>query len=188
MFQFAMQIKSMFFDNAETANSVANSGARAAADGVAAVAKAIASLPFPWNLVAGAATLAALVGLGIAITGGFGGGGGQGGSKVAEEQVGYTGGYKTLGSTGGVGSFQVAKPSVGMAPVGGNRQVIELNNFAPGVDIEAERADDDRIVLIAKKVVKEEAPKVIAGDLSNQNSKTSKQIKRSFEVTPRRGG
>lgn len=61
-------------DTAFTGTSVANSGLRAAADGVAAVAKAIASLPFPANLVAGAATAAAIAALGISIVGGFGGG------------------------------------------------------------------------------------------------------------------
>jgi trimeric autotransporter adhesin len=73
LFQFAMQIRSMFMDRAETASSVANSGTRAAADGVAAVAKAIASLPFPLNIAAGAATLAFLVAIGVKMTKGGGG-------------------------------------------------------------------------------------------------------------------
>lgn len=62
-------------DTAHTATSVANSGTRATADGIAGVAKAIASLPFPLNLVAGAATLAALIAVGVKM-GGKGGGGG----------------------------------------------------------------------------------------------------------------
>ncbi len=63
----------MATDGVETASSVAKSGIRAAADGVAAFAKTLASLPFPLNLVAGAAVLAALVGVGVAIAGGGGG-------------------------------------------------------------------------------------------------------------------
>jgi hypothetical protein len=74
LFQFAMAIRAMFMDKTQTASSVANSGARAAADGVAAVAKAIASLPFPLNIAAGAATLAFLVAIGVKMFGGKGGG------------------------------------------------------------------------------------------------------------------
>lgn len=86
LFQFAMAIRAMFMDKAQTASSVANSGARAAADGVAAVAKAIASLPFPLNIAAGAATLAFLVGIGVKMFGGGkGGGGGSSASKDSEK-------------------------------------------------------------------------------------------------------
>lgn len=90
LFQFAMQIRAMFMDKAETASSVANSGARAAADGVAAIAKAIASLPFPLNLIAGAATAAALVAFGVKV---FGGGGkGSSASATAAKAVDTYGG------------------------------------------------------------------------------------------------
>lgn len=60
----------MATDTVETSSSVAKSGVRAAADGVAAFAKTLASLPFPFNLAAGAAVLAALVGVGVAMKGG----------------------------------------------------------------------------------------------------------------------
>lgn len=88
IYQFAMAVQSMFFDTAETASTVANSGVRmaadgaetassvaksgvrAAADGVAAFAKTLASLPFPFNIAAGAVVLAALVGVGVAMKGG----------------------------------------------------------------------------------------------------------------------
>lgn len=68
--QFAMAVKAMLFDSVHTAQSVANSGVRAAADGVAAFAKTLASLPFPFNLVAGAVVLAALIAVGVKIAGG----------------------------------------------------------------------------------------------------------------------
>lgn len=74
VFQAVQTVRSIAMDSAKTASSVANSGARAAADGVAAVAKAIASLPFPLNLAAGAATAAALVSFGVKMFGGGGGG------------------------------------------------------------------------------------------------------------------
>lgn len=77
-------IQAMALDSAHTVSSVANSGARASADGVAAYAKTLASLPFPFNLAAGATVLAALAGVGVAIAGG----GGKGGSvtNVAQDR------------------------------------------------------------------------------------------------------
>lgn len=75
--QVVNTIKSIAMDTAKTGSSIANSAARATADGVAAVAKAIASLPFPLNLAAGAATAAALVAFGVKLFGGGGGGGGS---------------------------------------------------------------------------------------------------------------
>lgn len=85
IFQFAMQIKSMFLDTAATASSVSKSGIRAAASGVEAVAKAIASLPFPLNIAAGAATIAFLVGIGVKMFGGSKGGGGAAAAASKEE-------------------------------------------------------------------------------------------------------
>lgn len=60
-----------------TAASTTLAGTEASAWGVTAVVKALASLPFPLNLAAGAATLAAVVGIGAKIMGGLGGGGGN---------------------------------------------------------------------------------------------------------------
>jgi hypothetical protein len=71
--QFALSVKAMAQDAIETASSIAKSVLRAGKYAVEAVAKAIASLPFPANLVAGAATAAALAAIGISIFGGFGG-------------------------------------------------------------------------------------------------------------------
>ncbi|NGZ86407.1 DUF4214 domain-containing protein [Duganella aceris] len=62
-------------DTAATGTSVVNSGIRAAADGVAAFAKTLASIPFPFNVAAGAAVVALLAGMGVKIAGGGGGGG-----------------------------------------------------------------------------------------------------------------
>lgn len=69
-------------DNAFTLKSIAKAGMRAAADGIAAIAKAISSVPYPMNLVAGATTAAALVAFGVKL---FGGGGG-GGTSAEERQ------------------------------------------------------------------------------------------------------
>lgn len=56
-----------------TAASTALAGTEASAWGVTAVVKAIASLPFPLNLAAGAATMAAVVAVGAKMFGGVGG-------------------------------------------------------------------------------------------------------------------
>lgn len=72
--EFALSVKAMAQDAIHTASSVGKSAIRAAASGVEAVAKAIASLPFPANLAAGAATVAALAAIGVSVAGGLGGG------------------------------------------------------------------------------------------------------------------
>ncbi|MCW2395893.1 MULTISPECIES: phage tail length tape measure family protein [unclassified Sphingobium] len=73
--QFALSVRAMAQDMAETASTLVNSGIRTAKLAVEAVVKAISSLPFPLNLVAGAATAGAIATLGVAIAGSFGGGG-----------------------------------------------------------------------------------------------------------------
>jgi TP901 family phage tail tape measure protein len=75
---------------AAAAVDVVNAGVSAAAWGVTAVARAIASMPFPLNLAAGAATLAALVAVGVNMVGGFGGGGGSQ-SEAEKQQANQTG-------------------------------------------------------------------------------------------------
>jgi hypothetical protein len=72
--QFAMSVRAIAQDAIETGSSLANSAARTAANAVEAVTKAISSLPFPANIAAGAATIAALAAIGVSIAGGFGGG------------------------------------------------------------------------------------------------------------------
>ena len=69
-----------------TVASVGMAGTQASAWGITAVVKAIASLPFPWNLVAGAATLAAVVGVGAKMFGSVGGGGSAINPNSAEER------------------------------------------------------------------------------------------------------
>jgi hypothetical protein len=101
--------RSIAADTAHTASSVANSGTRATADGIAGVAKAIASLPFPLNLIAGAATLAALVAIGVKM-GGHGGGSGASASASDSatkntgpgDSTAMTSPYSTLPGAGGL--------------------------------------------------------------------------------------
>jgi len=72
-FEFAMSVRAMAQDMAETLGMVANSSARAAAAGAEGVA-AQSKLPFPFNIVAMAATGAALLAAGISLLGSGGGG------------------------------------------------------------------------------------------------------------------
>ena len=89
-------IQAMALDGAHTVASVANSGVRGAADGVAAYAKTMASVPFPFNLAAGATVLAALAAVGVAIAGG-GGGGGAPKIDLAEQRQNGQGAGSVLG-------------------------------------------------------------------------------------------
>lgn len=70
--EMVMSIQAMSQKAAETAANVTAAGTQASAWGVAAFAKTLASLPFPFNLAAGAVVLAALAGIGVAISGGSG--------------------------------------------------------------------------------------------------------------------
>lgn len=71
-FQFASAIQAMALGGQETSLTVGQNAIKAASHGVVAVARAIASLPFPFNLAAGAATIAALAAIGVKIAGGGG--------------------------------------------------------------------------------------------------------------------
>jgi hypothetical protein len=108
--------KSIAFDSAKTASSVTNSGIRASADGVAAIAKAIASLPFPLNLVAGAATAAALVAFGVKLIGGGKGGGASAAAEKESKSPTYSGPVDEYGAP--TSSYSVLKP--GRTVVGSN--------------------------------------------------------------------
>lgn len=75
IFQFVSTVQAMMLGGQETAFTVAQNAVRATSHGVVAVARAIASLPFPLNIAAGAATIAALAAIGVKLMGGGGGGG-----------------------------------------------------------------------------------------------------------------
>jgi Prophage tail length tape measure protein len=205
LFQFAMSVKAMLFDSAETASSVAKSGIRAAAHAVEAVVKAIASLPFPLNLVAGAATAAAIAALGIAVFGGGGGGGGAStgnmGGDGSTDTAASSAGFNSLArnynvtngsSSGSSGSGAGAQgmPTTSGSPsgfsAGDMTMKVTVNQNAPGVVVDTERVGRDEIRLMVRQGVQEHAPKVVARDMSNSNSPTSKAVKANFEVAPRR--
>jgi hypothetical protein len=203
MFQFAMSVKAMLFDSAETASSVAKSGIRAAAHAVEAVVKAIASLPFPWNLVAGAATAAAIGALGIAVFGGGGGSkggatgnmGGDGSTDTATNPANFnnynitkpnnSGGGSSGVNSGGMPTTASGAPS-GYSTTGGMNMKLVVENAPPGFYLEPKSISADEVRVIARNEVNENAPKVVARDMANSNSPTAKAVKANFEVAPRR--
>ncbi len=77
LYQFASTLQAIALGGTETAATVGQNLIKSASHGVVAVARALASLPFPFNLAAGAATVAALAAIGVKIFGGGGGGGGS---------------------------------------------------------------------------------------------------------------
>lgn len=72
--EFALSLRATAQDAIETSQKIAKSVARTAAKATEAVVSAIAGLPFPLNLAAGAATVAALASLGVSLVGSFAGG------------------------------------------------------------------------------------------------------------------
>ena len=71
--QVASQAEAAAAEGAYTLSSIAMAGARAAASGIAAAVSAMVGWPFPLNLIALAATVAAVGALGVKIAGGGGG-------------------------------------------------------------------------------------------------------------------
>jgi hypothetical protein len=71
-----------------TAVSTGLAATESSAWGITAVVKALASLPFPLNLAAGAATLAAVVAVGATMLGGIGGGAGDTTAKDRQDAAG----------------------------------------------------------------------------------------------------
>jgi hypothetical protein len=82
--ELAGHLKRMAQDAIATAATIANSVKTAAIFGAQAIANALRSVPFPFNLAAAAATAAALVAVGVKV---FGGGGGGGAAVPTAEEI-----------------------------------------------------------------------------------------------------
>ncbi|SFK44709.1 hypothetical protein SAMN03159338_4280 [Sphingomonas sp. NFR04] len=158
--EFALSVRAMAQDAAETVGSIARSGARAAAHGVEAVAKAIASLPFPLNLAAGAATAAAIASLGIAIGGSFGGGG-------ARPEPSNTGTGTVLGDT-------TAKSDSVKRAIDQLKQVDTLTNVYSRQMLESLRSIDSQIGGVAAVIVRGGDINASAGVATGFNNSTGK--------------
>jgi hypothetical protein len=65
---------------------------------------------------------------------------------------------------------------------GGAPKVI-INNLAPGVEFEAEPGvTHDHLVITARRIAREEAPRAVAADMRNPNGPVSKGITRNFRA------
>lgn len=161
----AMTAKSIVLDGAKTTSSVANSGLRAAADGVAAIAKAIASLPFPLNILAGAATAAALIAFGVKVFGGKGGGGATSIAEKEAKQPTYSGPVDEYGAP--TSSYSVLRP--GRTTVANdNGQVASAPGMAAGRGSSSGVSIGDTYVTVQGNVDSDVMPSIVAALEANR--------------------
>jgi TP901 family phage tail tape measure protein len=172
------------------------SKAFAIADGILKVQQGIAnamSLPWPMNLAAAASTAAA------------------GASIISNIQAVQATGFKSGGYTGNVGTSDVAGVVHGQEFVMNaqatkkNRGALEAMNSGKssamsginitiqdyaGAQYDVQQISETDVVIIAKRVsketVREDAPQVIAADLQNPNSRTSKALNNNTNATRKR--
>lgn len=167
-----------------------------------AVSNALA-LPFPANLpaiaqafAAGAQIVAAIKGISAS---GFEGGGYTGdlgrstpaGVVHGQEFVvnaDATSRHRAMLEAMNSGRFNATPRSVDSGASHAPRPpVVNIQNFAPGVEFETARgATVDEVVVIARKVAREEAPGAVASDMGRANSRTSKALGQHFGVPRKR--
>lgn len=92
-------IKSMALETTSAAHTATTQGTKQASYGVTAYAHALAELPFPFNLLAGAAVIAALVQVGVAIKGKPSGGGSVPGANDMKTRQNSQGSSSVLGDS-----------------------------------------------------------------------------------------
>ncbi len=169
----------------------------------AALANAL-SLPFPANIPA-FATVAAL-GAGIISNiaqvsagfekGGFTGSGGD--SDVAglvhrnefvfdaPTTARNRGLFEMIHAGRDPGNAYAASPGTNARSSAGGVNV-QINNLAPGIEFEVARGlTIDDVVITARRVVREDAPGIIATDIGRSNSRTSKALQRHVDAGRRR--
>ena len=150
------------------------------------------------------------------VLGGLFGGGGGGGSifgSLASAGLSAFLGFASGGYTGNMGRSQVAGVvhgqeyvmnadatrrnlplltamnnggSVSSGGGGGMNLSVNINNQIPGAAYDVQQVSDDRIEIIARRVVASDAPNIIAADISNPNSRTSKSIGKYTQANRRR--
>lgn len=79
-------------------------------------------------------------------------------------------------------------PSLAQLPMGANDlgPRVTVHNHASGVEHEVHRIGPNEVEIIAKRVVRRDAPKVVAADMANPNSSTSKALTRHTTTGRRR--
>ena len=119
---------------ATTAASTGLAATEASAWGITAVVKALASLPFPMNLAAGAATLAAVVAIGATMMGGVGGGS----VSVSEQRQAANGTGTVLGDSSAKSesiahSLAIMEKNSGLGLAYSSSMVVSLKQIVSGI-------------------------------------------------------
>jgi hypothetical protein len=137
-----MSIQAMATKGGEVAATVAAEGTKASAYGVTAFAKTLSSLPFPFNLAAGATVLAALGAVGVAISGGGASAGSLPGSNDMADRQRMQGAGSVLGDANAK-SESIAN-SLDIVAANTNRDLEYSNDM-----LRALRSIDDQIGTVA---------------------------------------
>jgi hypothetical protein len=137
-----MSISAMAQKGGEVAATVAAEGTKSTAYGITAFAKTLSSLPFPFNLAAGATVLAALGAVGVAISGGGAGAGSLPGSNDMADRQRLQGTGSVLGDANAK-SESIAN-SLKLVAANTNRD-LEYSNAM----LRALRSIDDQIGMVA---------------------------------------
>jgi hypothetical protein len=139
-------IKSMALETTSAAHTVTTQGAKQASYGVTAYAHALAELPFPFNLLAGAAVLAALVQVGVAIKGKPSGGAVPGANDMKTRQ-------ESQGTTAVLGDPKAKSESLEKALT--HAQAYENKDLEYGnAMVRSLRSIDDQIGAVASALAK----------------------------------
>lgn len=69
---------------------------------------------------------------------------------------------------------------------GGGGTVVNVYAVDPGIAIEQRQVSPGEVEVIARRVVRDEAGKVVAADIDNPNGQTSKSLARNLQVTRKR--
>lgn len=169
-----------------TATSVAAAATTAAAWSPAAAMTSLAS--FGSNSIGAIAAIGATMAASISAIAGF-------------EEGGYTGGggrSQIAGVVHGqefvVNAGATSRNRAALEAMNAGRQTstsaggvnVNIINQAPGVEFETRQLGERDVEIIARRVVRQEAPGVIAGDISNPNSKTSKSLSQNTDTSRRR--
>ncbi len=206
--QVRLQNTQNFFDNLSSlsgANSkklqkIGKAAALVSAqiDGYAAIQKALAAPPgWPYNAasvigvgIQTAANIGKIAGIGFE-AGGWTGSGprkAMAGAVHGQEFVMNARATRRLGRSN-LESLQRGTAQVANSSGGGARLSVSIENYGSDKEFEVTQLDESRVQVIARDVarqqIQERTPKLVAAELQNPNSKTSKQMNRSYS-TPRK--
>lgn len=76
--------------------------------------------------------------------------------------------------------------SAGQSSSSNGGVTVNIINQAPGVDFQTNQIGPNEVEIIARRIVREDAPKVISADIGNPNSRTSKALAQNTDTSRRR--